>query len=307
MKRTVLAVLIAGALSNGGGIVSGMYGIALATEAPGQIATYVHPGSFNVFRGATVNYAQYVSGASVQIASGLVPSEDRLHLNYYGGATIVSSYDAATGSLTLTGRATGLEWGRILRSVFYSNTAVDPNNRDRVIVARLGQARYLLATGHYYELVRPEQPVSWSSARADASTRYHLGLPGYLVTITSQAEQNFVASLAVGASFWLGANDASSANTWRWMTGPEGSQAGGTGLAFYDTSGPIAGSYSSWSSGHPAQSATANFVAMSANGQWASFVHGAATGGYVVEYGGLGVTPAFFDRFSTTIHVRDRR
>ena len=308
MKRTVLAVLIAGALSIGGGIVSGMHGIALAFEGPAQIVTYVPPGPFAVFRAATVSYRDYISGATVQIGSGLVPSEDRLHLQYYGGAPIVASYNAATGTLTITGRATGTEWGRILSSVFYSNTAVDPNNRDRVIVARLGSARYLQATGHYYDLVRPEQPLSWSAASADASLRYHLGLRGYLVTITSQAEQSFVASLAVGASFWLGAN-ASSANTWRWMTGPEGSQAGGTGLAFYDTSGPIAGRYSNWSSGYlaQAQSKTANFVAMSANGQWARFVHGAATGGYVVEYGGLGATPAFFDRFSTTIHVLVRR
>lgn len=307
MRRTVKAVLFAGALLDGGAMLTGADGIASAAQAPAQIVTYTSPTAAAVFPGATVNDGSLIRNASVQIASGLVPSEDRLALQSVGAAVIASSYNAATGTLSLAGTATGAEWATILKAVRYSNSAPNPNNGDRVIVAQLGAGTFLQATGHYYELVATPagQPVSWAAARTDAASRRNLGLVGYLATIGSKAEQSFVAGLAAGNTVWLGANDTSTPDTWRWMTGPEGAQAGGTGLAFYNTGGPLAGGYNNWSTGQPLRSATVNFSALAAGGQWTSLVSGGPTGGYVVEYGGLGTTPAFFDRFSTTVHVQD--
>lgn len=302
LGRTIVGGLFVGALTDVVGIVSGIHGIALAAEAPGQIVTYPSPGSkVRAFPGANVATSLQINNASVQITAGLAPNEDRLVLEYSGGAQIASSYEPATGILAIRGTAAGAEWGKILQSIHYLNAAANPNKTSRVIEAQLGTAKYLRATGHYYEMIRPQQPLSWNSAKIEASLRENLGLKGYLATITSPAEQYFVASLAAGMTAWLGANDLGTANSWRWVTGPEGSQEGGAGLAFYNANGPVAGQYNNWHAGYPTKSTTANFVGMAPGGYWASVTERTATNGYVVEYGGLGVTPSFFDRFSTKI------
>ncbi|HOW59873.1 MAG TPA: lectin-like protein [Candidatus Omnitrophota bacterium] len=68
--------------------------------------------------------------------------------------------------------------------------------------------------GHFYE--RNDTNLSWH----DAET-YAEGLGGYLGTITSQAEQNFVwSNLGLNEEFiWLGGTDEVLEGTWKWVTG----------------------------------------------------------------------------------------
>jgi hypothetical protein len=148
MRRTVLAVLVVGVLAGGVDIVFGLDGTALAAEAPRQIVTYVPPAT-KVFPVATVNYSQQISGASVKVVSGLIAKQDRLYLQYNGGASIASSYDATTGTLTITGRAVGVEWANILKSVYYSNVADVPKTGDRLVVAQLGPDGTSLTPAYY--------------------------------------------------------------------------------------------------------------------------------------------------------------
>ena len=96
--------------------------------------------------------------------------------------------------------------------------------------------------GHYYELVMTTG--NWQPAVADASSRYHQGIQGHLVTITSQGENDFIVS-NFGPSgvnrIWIGATDISVEGEWRWFTGPEaGQQFWQGGSAGY----PIA--YANW-------------------------------------------------------------
>lgn len=77
-----------------------------------------------------------VVGATVQIASGLVPSEDRLL--FVDQAGISGSYDAATGTLTLTGTASLAAYQAALRSVRYGNVnAGQPSNTPRQVQFRV--------------------------------------------------------------------------------------------------------------------------------------------------------------------------
>jgi hypothetical protein len=85
--------------------------------------------------------------------------------------------------------------------------------------------------GHYYQLVlgTPRQRINFEEALARAATTSHLGIPGHLVTITSQAEQDFLASTFGYHSFWhlwfwIGASDAAVNGEWRWVAGPEAGQ-----------------------------------------------------------------------------------
>lgn len=78
--------------------------------------------------------------------------------------------------------------------------------------------------GHYYTLV--ESPgIIWADARDAAGTALRCGQPGHLVTLTSQAEQDFVVG-AFGAGAlgtkWMGAYQPTSSDGdtgWEWVTG----------------------------------------------------------------------------------------
>lgn len=102
--------------------------------------------------------------------------------------------------------------------------------------------------GHYYELV--SENLSRQQAKTDAASRSHLGLSGYLATITSQAEYNFIVNNFTGLLFraWLGGSDQAVEGEWRWVTGPETGQLfwlGGSGGSVQN------GLFATWSSGEP--------------------------------------------------------
>jgi len=48
--------------------------------------------------------------------------------------------------------------------------------------------------------------VSWKTAKRDAENRSHLGLQGYLATLTSQEEDDEIHSQFSGEA-WIGASD----------------------------------------------------------------------------------------------------
>ena len=90
-------------------------------------------------------------------------------------------------------------------------------------------------TKHYYQAFTNN--VSWSSALSLASAQTYRGLQGYLVTITSKTEDDFVSNNIVKPSgitgysfssgyksFWIGASDENSEGKWVWMAGPESGQ-----------------------------------------------------------------------------------
>jgi hypothetical protein len=76
---------------------------------------------------------------------------------------------------------------------------------------------------HWYEYI--QTPLVWSEARTAALASTHLGLGGYLATVTSAEENRFIANTFNGALAWLGGSDAGSEGDWRWMDGPEAGQA----------------------------------------------------------------------------------
>ena len=70
--------------------------------------------------------------------------------------------------------------------------------------------------GHYYKSSTPTT-ATYTQARTNAKATSYKGMPGYLVAITSEAENTFVATnIESAASVWIGATDEDSEGTWQW-------------------------------------------------------------------------------------------
>ena len=82
--------------------------------------------------------------------------------------------------------------------------------------------------GHWYDIVT-FPTATWTAARTDATSKVDLGLSWDLATITSQAEQEFIATQLgpppVGGitEYWIGgfqpAGSAEPGGGWSWVTG----------------------------------------------------------------------------------------
>ena len=112
--------------------------------------------------------------------------------------------------------------------------------------------------GHYYEFVPTPPHFKWTEAKAAAEARTFTDpggavLQGYLATVTSQEEEDFLQTHFGTISFvWIGGSDAAVEGDWRWVTGPEGLEDGGQGRLFWRGGpGGTAFGFSNWTAGEP--------------------------------------------------------
>ena len=147
-----------------------------------------------------------------------------------------------------------------------------------IVAAPVFAATPALFQGSYYEYVPTF--TTWDQAKAAAYAMSHEGLPGRLATITSAAEQAFVAALVPASmNAMLGASDAATEGTWVWETGPE------RGQIFWKDGAAYGGAYTHWLPGEPNAFVPAEDYLVMYRGGWNdsqanTFLHG----GYVVEY-----------------------
>lgn len=145
--------------------------------------------------------------------------------------------------------------------------------------------------GHLYKFISGS--INALSARTAAANQTAYGATGYLATITSQEENDFVADRLQGDG-WMGASDEGSEGVWKWVTGPE------AGTTFWNgaSGGSVApGQYANWSTGEPNDwlngtpgEDCAQFYISSS--QWNDLnCTGNNLSGYVVEFGAPGNLP----------------
>lgn len=148
--------------------------------------------------------------------------------------------------------------------------------------------------GHYYDVNLT--PLAFNNALTSAAATSHAGQQGYLATVTSQGEQDFIYALflaAGGGVGWLGATDEAVQGMWQWVTGPE------MGQAFYQSfdnwwgySGGYATGYSAFAGGEPNGWYSENGLELGRFGSnWNDLNAGAAISS-VIEYGGMNAAPA---------------
>lgn len=237
------------------------------------------------FDGAKVSVSSNFNSGDVLAFTGALPSG------------VSGSYNSTTGVLTFTGIATPADYQTLLRTVTFATSSTVA--LQRTVLFNLGAEFAYASNGHLYEFVSPT--VTWSAAKADAAARSKFGMQGYLSTITSSGENDFI-TLKLAANGWIGASDdytqinggATYANQglsegkWHWVTGPE------SGTQFSTGSTVFGGQYSNWNGSEPNNSGGnehyAQIFASVNTGKWNDL--GTQTMGYVVEYGGMGGDPS---------------
>jgi len=143
---------------------------------------------------------------------------------------------------------------------------------------------------HYYEFVTADGNVTWEAARGLATARTFNGLSGYLASVTSQAENDFIGSKVGSAEAWLGGNDTAIEGTWVWADAPETDPFWIAGTCAQSLRGMCNLSgidhFSYWNDNEPNQSGNEDALQILAggSGQWNDLPSGGNTMPYVVEY-----------------------
>ena len=195
-----------------------------------------------------------------------------------------ANINAALASLSV---ATGTSAGDIKLSV--SASANDPG------------IFYNPVNGHYYKPV--SGAITYTNAKAAAALQTYKGRQGYLVTITSQSEQDFVNNNTSQSNIWIALSDANSEGTWYIDAGPEaGTPIWRTSLnnitnattSSYSNSGAsVGGNYINWCTSEPNNADGGNAGEDYAVTKWNSGTcwndlagaNSSSIGGYLVEYG----------------------
>ena len=261
-------------------------------------ATYYPAGGTTVLVAPDLTYSNSVSsttaGAAVSIDNGQTGDVLGFNSTLATSYGISGTYNSTTKVLSFTGSATTAQYQEVLRSVTYNNASGTPTT-DRTISFNVGlNTLYNPINGHYYEYIA--SGLSWSSAKAAAAARTFNGMVGYLATVTSAAENEFIRTKLL-ATAWIGGSDDfaqinaavgftlyadqnASEGKWYWVTGPE------AGQQFMLSNGSTApGKYSNWGGSEPNNAGGEHYPQFFTTGQWNDLPN-SPTLAYVVEYGG---------------------
>lgn len=201
------------------------------------------------------------------------------HGSLYLGTIIGLTLNGSRGGPVVEFSGTRSDVNTALASLRYTG-ATPGNDTLSVSIAEPGQV-FNPENGHVYEYVPGS--YSWTAARDEAATKTYEGIPGYLATITSQSENDFIQTKLAGDA-WLGATDTAVEGQWRWATGPE------AGTLFYSGLGDFGGAaesgqYANWKAGEPNQMGDEDCMEVYiGEGTWNDWPCNNTTG-YVVEYG----------------------
>eukprot|EP01060_Flectonema_neradi_P024390 TRINITY_DN3319_c0_g1_i6.p1 TRINITY_DN3319_c0_g1~~TRINITY_DN3319_c0_g1_i6.p1 ORF type:complete len:1138 (+),score=195.87 TRINITY_DN3319_c0_g1_i6:41-3454(+) len=212
---------------------------------------------------------------------------DGARWDYTGSGIIIADVDSMD------------EWDFIASSIiFYSqSTILTP----RYLSYNFGATFYSSGTGNYYRFFDQGEPITWQEARTACNEKLFSGQSGYLVTITSEEENDdiidFVDELEPGLSgpAWIGLSDENDEGTWRWVTGPEGEENGSLGKLLgkvLDGEFVMAeeAEFASWASSEPNSQGDENYAEFYETGEWNDLTfNDASVTRYMCEWDGLSV------------------
>jgi gliding motility-associated-like protein len=245
----------------------------------------------------SVTNSTAIDGALVMISSGFASGDV---LSYTGALPVgvTQNYNASSGVLTFTGSLTAAELQAIYREVKFNSNSNSALNR--TITFNLGAALPLSSNNHFYQFINASG-ISWTAAKTAAEQLSFFGKQGYLATVTSAAENQFIVSKIQGQG-WMGAADSQTEDNWKWMTGPE------AGTQFWQgrSNGSVVGGlYNNWYSGEPNDYGSGeDYAHFLLDGKWNDYpLSSNGIQGYIVEFGGMTNDPCVVTSATKTIAV----
>ncbi|MGH7924454.1 MAG: hypothetical protein ACREQH_07685 [Candidatus Binatus sp.] len=146
---------------------------------------------------------------------------------------------------------------------------------------------YNSGNSHYYQYVS-DPGITWQQAETQAAASTYEGSSGYLATVTSTDEFNFINNVVfsaanfpngIPANVYVGGSDTSAPGTWAWVTGPEGAENSGNGLVFYSSDMVQNGLIAPWDS-HDSQNQIDG-----STGEYYLYLNGYFEAGFTVNFG----------------------
>jgi hypothetical protein len=203
-----------------------------------------------------------ITGFRVQISQTYTSGDV---LDYTGTLPtgITQSWNSTTGVLSFNGTTSAANWQTLLRTVRFKSTSATCYANLRRVTFVAGTVYYNPLTEHYYEYVAGS--TTWTNAYTVSSAKSYFGRAGYLATILSEAENNFIWKL-MSSDAWFGASDdvnyintakgstffanqSAAEGKWHWVTGPEKGQNFSNGNTPSTTL--VSGMYHKWAGGEP--------------------------------------------------------
>jgi len=252
---------------------------------------------------------QLVSGFSLSnfnlsstllVTIGLVnpPIGTTLRLNVTSNVTASTGYSLTSNFTRISFTGTQANINTVLASL-HINTGSAPGNVYIAVTATVNPTGYFYfpPNGHFYRPLTWPAGASYTGTSSNvytniktlASQQSFKGQLGYLLTITSQDEQNFVQANVPGNNILFALTDAGQEGRWRIDAGPEN----GTIIKTSNSGGLVDGRYNNWCAGEPNNWGSGENYAVTKWGGgncWNDFGPPASSfpgsvGGYVVEYG----------------------
>lgn len=272
--------------------------VSLGTSSTGTLSA-----SFNTWTkvdpNLTLTANGTINGFRVQISqsyiSGTSGDQLRSTATLPSGIT-VSAFNTTTGVLVFNGTTTASNWETVLRGVEFRSTTSTCYALQRRVTFVAGIVFYNPLTEHFYEYVSGS--TTWTNSKTSAENRSYFGRAGYLATMSSEAENNFIWKL-MSSDGWFGASDEMSVvNTakgttaftsqsaveqkWHWVSGPE------KGTQFSNGSTAVIGQYAKWAGGEPNNAGGEHYGQFYSgnSGQWNDLPN-TSLPGYICEYGDM--------------------
>ena len=203
-----------------------------------------------------------LSGFSVSITSNYTSGDSLSYTGTLPSGITAAAFNTTSRSLVFSGSASAADWQNLLRRVQIKTTSATCNPETRGVTFTASTNYYNYFNGHFYEYSPTIR--SWTAAKAYAESQSFFGRKGYLVTVSSAAENAFIYSL-INFDTWIGCSDnfsqingavgftkysnqSNAEGKWHWITGPEKGVQIRTGNASTaeNPGSPISGVYQNW-------------------------------------------------------------
>ena len=218
--------------------------------------------------------------ASVSLVSP--PAGTTFYLNTYTGLTAASGFNMIGNKTKLVFTGTMANINTALASLKV-NTGSITGDIVISVAATVNQSGYYYngANGHFYKPVAAGNTYTGARTAAEATT--FKGQTGYLVTITSADEDNFIIANVPQSNIWFALTDEVTEGRWVIDAGPEKGTLIKTSNG--QTAGNIQGKYNNWAGGEPNNSNNEDYAVTKWGGgsQWNDLPNWSNP--YVIEYG----------------------